>query len=104
MFKINNIELLTVPCYYNEEYLGEVNYFQFMDLRIQVKEYFKADNNTLENSGVYFIYKDERLDMLKSSRFKYWPEGFFDQESKNLAILAKSYSDRIRIKAPKVEE
>jgi len=103
MFKINNIELLAVPCYYNEEYLGEVNYFHFMDLRIQVKEYFKANSDTLEKSGVYFIYNDERLDMLKSSRFKYWPEGFFDQESINLAILAKNYSNNIRVKAPKSE-
>ena len=93
MFKINDIEILKVPCYFNDEYLGEVNYFQFVDLRVQVKEYFKAPNSSLELSGIYFIYNNERLDMLKSSRLKYWPDGFFDQEVNNLSILVKNYNN-----------
>lgn len=52
------------------ELLGEINEYEFLDVRVQIK------NNQLE--GYYCIHNGEKLLIDKNGRIANWPIGFFD--------------------------
>lgn len=91
MIKINKIEPPKWEAFDPEsKSLGFLNYFEFNDLRIQIKKHF--EKNGRGNSGYYFISKDinnseMKINITNDGRCTIWPKGFYDLMENQLMEL-----------------
>ena len=80
VIKVNKIIPQTIPAYNpSGEFLGELNYFEFNDLRIQIK------NEKV--SGYYMIYNEQKIPIRSDGVVTYWPAGFFSLWDEQMDIL-----------------
>lgn len=85
MIKIKDIKIQNFPLYdSNNNLIGNVNEYQFNDVRIQIGE-----NNL---SGYYLLFTNEegqqtKINILPDSSVEQWPSGFFDLYPKQLSKI-----------------
>jgi len=80
MIKINDITLPTAKLYDPTGFcLGELNEYQFINVRIQIK------NENVQ--GYYCIFNGIVINIDEDGGVDHWPDGFFDYAYKNLKIL-----------------
>lgn len=68
---IRKITPLTVECFDpNNNSLGFINEYEFLDLRIQIKN--------AKAKGYYCVFNNEKLFINIDGSLSNWPNGFFD--------------------------
>lgn len=80
MIQINKITPPTLEIYDpDNNSLGFVNEYEFLDIRVQIKE--------LHLSGYSFIFKNQKFKIDKNGNLEYYPEGLLDTMSNYYAKL-----------------
>ena len=71
MVKIKRITPQTVHlCNKNDNHLGTVNQYEFLDVLVQIKE--------KQLSGYYIVYNKEKIRIDRNGTLEYYPAGLFD--------------------------
>jgi len=71
MVKINKIILQTCEAFSpDDKSLGFLNYFEFLDFKIQIKE--------KKLVGYYMLYNNEKIYIDEDGRCDSYPKGFYD--------------------------
>lgn len=71
MIQINKITPQTVEIYQpNNELLGIVNYYEFLDLLVQIKN--------KQTQGYYIIFNSKKIRIDRNGTLEEYPEGLFD--------------------------
>lgn len=75
MIKINKITPPTLDVYTsNGELIGEVNEYEFLDIRVQIKK--------LQLSGYYLIFKGKKVRIDRNGELEDYPIGLLDTMSR----------------------
>lgn len=88
MITLNKIPAPTAHIWFNDQYLGEVNEYEFNDLRIQIVQE--------QATGYWVAFEGERLDIQPSGCLSRWPIGLFSIIEKQLGELVKMQLEKYR--------
>ena len=69
--KIKTIPEQRVEVFHKNESVGLLNYVEFLDLRVQIKEH--------QESGYYCMYENQKIKIDKNGELSDYPRGFFDE-------------------------
>lgn len=72
MIEVKKIKIPLVELFDNEgNHLGEVNEYQFLDIRVQIKK--------AQQSGYYAVFDGEKIHIDRNGELENYPDGMFDQ-------------------------
>jgi hypothetical protein len=76
------IEDFTYPLYYEDEFIQDINYNTFLQLRVDIRKL--NDRLDQKPSGYYLLIKERKVHILKNGRVSCIDElGFFSEVPKN---------------------
>jgi predicted ATPase len=69
--QLKSIKEETHPVYFKGKHLGDANYLEFLDLRVQIKK--------AQVYGYQIKFENEFIDIDRRGSLRTWPKGLFDQ-------------------------